>query len=83
MSSSWFVGDKADLGENLGGIAGPQGKDSYPNEIKQGWQFDDNGAWKDASFPNDVIFKVIGTFIKLSLYEIYSALLCAMDSILI
>ena len=58
VSSSWFVDYKENLGTNIGGIAGPQGKDAYPNEIKQGWSYSDNG-FKDAG-PNDVIFKAIG-----------------------
>ena len=58
VASSWFIGLKSSLGTNNGGIAGPVGKDSYPNEIKQGWQYSDNG-FKDAG-SNDVIFKAIG-----------------------
>ena len=61
--SNWKVGDKEDLGTKYGYIAGLKGKDSYPNEIKQGWIYYDNGAWHDAG-PNDVIFKAIGTFFK-------------------
>ena len=56
--SSWLVFSKEYLGSKTGGIAGPNGKDSYPNEIKQGWQYSDND-WHDAG-PNDVIFKAIG-----------------------
>ena len=57
VGSDWLVGYKKDLGTKRGGIAGPKGKDSYPNEIKQGWQYWDNG-FQDAG-PNDVIFKAI------------------------
>ena len=58
VASDWLVSDKEDLGTDTGGVAGPNGKDSYPNEIKQGWQYSDND-WHDAG-PNDVIFKAIG-----------------------
>ena len=57
--SVWLVGDKEDLGTNTGGILGPDGKDSYPNEIKQGWRYYDGTKWQDAG-SNDVIFKAIG-----------------------
>ena len=57
--SNWKVGTKSVLGTNTGGIGGPYGNDSYPNEIKQGWRYSDNG-FKDSG-PNDVIF---GTFFK-------------------
>ena len=56
VASSWFIGLKSSLGTNNGGIAGPVGKDSYPNEIKQGWTF--TPGWQDAG-SNDVIFKAI------------------------
>ena len=55
VASNWKVSVKENLGTNTGQIAGPHGKDSYPNEIKQGWRYSDNG-FKD-SCPNDVIFK--------------------------
>ena len=58
--SNWKVSTKEDLGSNIGAISGPKGKDSYPNEIKQGWRYVENG-FQDAG-PNDVIFKAIGTF---------------------
>ena len=70
VSSNWIVSVKEDLGSNTGGIAGPKGKDSYPNEIKQGWDYFNHGAWHNAG-PNDVIFKVTGTFFKS--YETLSA----------
>ena len=57
VNSSWLVGPKEKLGTDIGGIQGPKGKDSYPNEIKQGWTF--TPGWQDAG-PNDVIFKAIG-----------------------
>ena len=60
VGSNWKVGTKENLGTNTGGIVGPKGKDSYPNEIKQGWRYADNGGVVDAS-PNDVIFKAIST----------------------
>ena len=59
VTSSWFFGAKKNLGTNFGAIAGPAGKDAYPNEIKQGWTF--TSGWQDAG-PNDVIFKAVGTF---------------------
>ena len=61
VSSSWLVGSKNDLGTKYGGISGPDGNDSYPNEIKQRWRYVENGVFVDAG-PNDVIFKAIGTF---------------------
>ena len=54
---AWLVGTINNLGTNTGGIGGPKGNDSYPNEIKQGWRFTPD--WQDAG-PNDVIFKAIG-----------------------
>ena len=63
VASNWKVSDKKYLGSNIGAIAGPNGKDSYPNEIKQGWRF--APGFQDAG-PNDVIFKAIGTFSNLS-----------------
>ena len=70
VGSSWVVYDKLRLGDNIGGIAGPQGKDSNPNEIKEGWKYYNNG-WHDAG-PNDVIFKAICTGSKLSFHKINS-----------
>ena len=61
VSSSWLVGSKNDLGTKYGGISGPDGNDSYPDEIKQGWRYAENDAWHNAG-PNDVIFKSIGLF---------------------
>ena len=55
--SSWLVSTKNNLGTKYGGIRGPQGKDCFPNEIKQGWTF--TPGWQDAG-SNDVIFKSIG-----------------------
>ena len=55
VSSAWLVGSKKNLGNGV--ILGPDGKDAYPNEIKQGWRF--APGWQDAG-PNDVIFKAIG-----------------------
>ena len=57
VNSNWKVYVKEYLGTNSGAIAGPAGKDAYPNEIKQGWRF--APGWQDAG-PNDVIFKAIG-----------------------
>ena len=78
VTSSWFVGPKKDLGTNTGGISGPNGKDSYPNEIKQGWRYGDlvqgTPTFLDLG-PNDVIFKAIGTFFKPLLNKINSAFL--------
>ena len=60
--SAWLVGTKDCLGIRMGAISGPYGKDSYPNEIKQGWMYwDYDGTWHDAG-PNDVIIKAIGRF---------------------
>ena len=59
VASTWLVFDKSRLGDNYGGIAGPLGKDSYPNEIIQGWRYAENGEFVDAG-PNDVLFKAIG-----------------------
>ena len=58
VCSVWLVGDKEDLGTNTGGILGPDGKDSYPNEIKQVWRYGDGTNWHDTG-SNDVIFKSI------------------------
>ena len=63
VSSGWLVYKKEFLGSEYGVIGGPKGKDSYPNEVKQGWEYSDNGVFVDAG-PNDVIFKAIGTFFK-------------------
>ena len=79
VASNWKVSAKEYLGTNLGHIAGPDGKDSYPHEIKHGWTFADNGASNDAG-PNDVIFKAIGTFFKPSLYKINSSPLLLTES---
>ena len=62
VGTSWLVFPKEFLGSKTGGIAGPKGKDSYPNEIRQRWRYSDNG-FQDAG-PNDVIFKAIGKFFK-------------------
>ena len=71
VASNWKVSEKEDLGTDTGGIAGPLGKDSYPNEIKQGWRYADNtvGRFVDAG-PNDIIFRAIGTFFKPLLHKI-------------
>ena len=58
-NSNWKVYDKEYLGTNTGVISGPRGKDSYPNEIKQGWRYADRTNWQDAG-SNDVIFKAVG-----------------------
>ena len=79
VTSSWFVFPKEFLGTNTGGIAGPNGKDSYPNEIKQGWKYAENGVFVDAG-PNDVIFKAIGTFFKPSLHKFNSTLCPSQNS---
>ena len=51
MNTNWKVGYKENLGTNSGGISGPAGKDSYPNEIKQGWKYYNGTNWADAG-PN-------------------------------
>ena len=80
VTSSWFVGSKKNLGTNTGGIGGPAGKDSYPNEIKQGLRYYGSGAWNEA-VPNDIIFKAIGTFFKPLLHKINSSLFPSQSSI--
>ena len=60
ITSRWYVGDKTDLGDGIGGIQGPKYNDSYPHEIKQGWRYA-HTSWQDAGL-NDVIFITIGTF---------------------
>ena len=64
-ASSWSVDRKENLATNVGGIHGPKGKDSYPNEIKQGWRYvtDPDDPWADAT-PSEIIFKAIGTFFQ-------------------
>ena len=78
VASSWLVSEKENLGTNTGGISGPKGKDSYPNEIKQGWRYDDGTKWADA-VSSDVFFKAIGTFFKPSLYKINSVFKAALN----
>ena len=58
---NWKVGTKDNLGTRTGGIGGPAGKDSYPNEINQGWRFTIivGEPWADAT-PSEIIFKAIG-----------------------
>ena len=73
VSSSWAVGTKENLGTNTGGIAGSLGKDSYPNEIKQGWRYGDGTRFHEVP-SSDVIFKAIGTVFKPLLYKTNSAL---------
>ena len=70
VSSGWLVYKKGFLGSKYGGIGGPKGKDSYPNEIKQGWKYGDStvGGPVDAG-PDDVIFKTIGTVFKSLFYN--------------
>ena len=77
-ASSWSVDRKENLGTDVGGIQGPKGKDSYPNEIKQRWRYADPDLepWQDAG-PDDVIFKAIGTFFKPLLLKIKSSPLCS------
>ena len=72
VTSSWFVDYKEYLGSNTGGIGGPKGKESYPNEIKQGWEYANESSASQDAGPNDVIFKSIGTFFKPLLYKINS-----------
>ena len=69
VASAWLVGPKKYLGTGIGHIAGPNGKDSYPNEIKQGWKF--TPGWQDAT-PSEIMFKAIGKFFKPSLHKINS-----------
>ena len=63
VGSSWLVSTKDNLGTNTGGITGPDGKDSYPNEIKQGWRFTIavEEPWADAT-PSEIIYKAIGMY---------------------
>ena len=78
VSSAWLVSTKNNLGTNIGGIGGPKGKDSYPNEVKQGWRYGDlvqgTPTFVDEG-PNDVIFKAIGTVFNPLLYKIKSSFL--------
>ena len=69
VGSAWLVNKKSRLGTDYGGISGPNGIDSYPNEIKQGWEYGDGTNWHEVP-SSDVIFKAIGTVFKLSLYKI-------------
>ena len=62
VASNWKVSQKENLGTITGGIAGPKGNDSNPNEIKQGWRYWNNG-FQDSG-PNDVILKAKGRFFK-------------------
>ena len=61
VSSAWFVASKKNLGTNIGGISGPDGKDSYPNEIKQGWKYWDGELFNDAP-GSDIIFNALGMY---------------------
>ena len=60
LSSAWVVHNMSTLGHSFGGIAGPKGKDTNPNEITYGWRYWDNGL-QDAPY-SDIVFKVRGTF---------------------
>ena len=80
IGSAWLGHKKENLGTDIGGIAGPKGKDSYPNEIKQGLRYYGSGAWNEA-VPNDIIFKAIGTFFKPSLHKINSTFFSSLNRI--
>ena len=71
VASSWLVSKKENLGTSTGGIDGPNGKDSYPNEIKQGWRYviTSGDPWADATL-SEIVFKAIGTFFKPLLLKI-------------
>ena len=56
VGSAWLVNKKSRLGTDYGGISGPNGIDSYPNEIKQGWEYGDGTNWHEVP-SSDVIFK--------------------------
>ena len=54
IATNWTIGSKDNLGIAKVGIAGPKGKDSYPQELTQGWRYSNNGL-ADAG-PNNVNF---------------------------
>ena len=54
----WYVGEKGNHGSRGGGLAGPENNDLLPQEIKNGWRYQDYG-WTDAN-PGEVVFKVVG-----------------------
>ena len=58
-TASWIVGAKDNLGTSTGYIVGPNGRDNYPNDIKQGWTYSDGEKFKEAP-SSDIIFKVKG-----------------------
>ena len=58
-TASWIVGAKDNLGTSTGYIVGPNGRDNYPNDIKQGWTYSDGEKFNEAP-TSDIIFNVIG-----------------------
>ena len=52
----WYVGPKEYLGEGISGIRGPIGVDKSPTQIVNGWTYNYNGLWKDAS-NSEIMFK--------------------------
>ena len=80
VASNWKVSVKENLGTNTGQIAGPHGKDSYPNEIKQGWRYSDGTRFHEVP-ASDVIFKAIGTVFIHSLYKINSTFFPSQNNI--
>ena len=52
-----MIGSKDNIGLSKGGIAGPRGKYSYPQDLTDGWKYSNNGL-KDAGI-NNVVYKVI------------------------
>ena len=71
FNSNWKVAPKNYLGTTRGGFAGPKGKDDYPQAIESGWRYGAGDTHLDAG-QHDVIFKVIGTFLKPLLYKMNS-----------
>ena len=58
FGNCWYVGEKGNHGSRKGGLAGPENNDLFPQEIKNGWRYQDY-EWTDAN-PGDVVFKVVG-----------------------
>ena len=69
----WMVGPKTYLGQDHGGIIGPQGIDRSPTRIISGWRYFDNVLWKDAATseiefknlsPGMHLFKLVGNSLQ-------------------
>ena len=55
----WHVGKKENHGTRYGGLIGPRNNDLFPQEIKNGWRYQD-GSGLSYTNPGDVVFNVIG-----------------------